>query len=129
MTNPSGPNAFVPNQVMPNPGDINPVLPPGSGSDPEATRQPSLGSSAAMFPLKRIPVAEMDRAPTASTASENRAARLSVPPTLPPSSVQPLKAPSDFDAKPRWNPKLLLPPSDNKGETVASTMTVNWVTV
>jgi hypothetical protein len=114
---------------MPNPGDINPVLPPGSGSDPEATRQPSLGTSAAMFPQKRIPVSEMDRAPMVPTGSDNTAARLSVPPVLPPSTLQPLKAPSDFDAKPRWNPKLLLPSGNNKDETVASTMNVRWVTV
>ncbi|MCU0707148.1 MAG: hypothetical protein MUF23_02540 [Pirellula sp.] len=133
-TNPSAPSAFAPNPaisnpVMPNPGDINPVLPPGSGSDPEATRQPSLGTSAAMFPQKRIPVSEMDRAPMVPTGSDNTAARLSVPPVLPPSTLQPLKAPSDFDAKPRWNPKLLLPSGNNKDETVASTMNVRWVTV
>lgn len=82
-----------------------------------------------MFPLKRIPV---------TTPSENTAARIAPPPTLPPSlvqpsksasPVQPLKAPSDFDAKPRWNPKLLLPAGEDKDETVASTMAPNWVTV
>lgn len=116
----------VSNPVLPNPGDIKPILPPTDSADPEATRQPSLGSTGSTFPLKRIPVTDIDRG--GMETSQPLAHQATRPPgtapqPLPPSSLQPLKAPSDFDAKPRWNPKLLPPSSPGTGETVASTPT------
>ena len=123
----------VANPVLPNTGVIQPIMPPTSNSDPEATRQPSLGSSASTFPLKRVPVAEFDR-PATSMQEESRA-RVSIPSNISPNglspsnTLQPLKAPSDLDAKPRWNPKLLPPSKGDSGETVASTSTSFCVTV
>lgn len=122
----------VTNPILPNPGDTNPVLPPSNNYDPEATRPPTLGNSAAMYPMKRIPVAEIDRgAPVPVRSAEPPAAQPipqpenralpSAPPVLPPSTLEPLKAPSDLDAKPRWNPKLLPRSNGESRETVAST--------
>lgn len=135
-TMPLAPN--VTNPILPNPGDIKPIMPP-SGDDPEATRPPSLGGSTAMFPLKRVPVAEFDpasefRAGAAKpqnldpspTSSTSRVTPSEVPPG---DRVQPLKAPVDFDAKPRWNPKLTPRPSGEARETVASTSAMSSVTV
>jgi len=130
----------VTNPIYPNPGDINPVLPPSNSYDPEAARPPSLGNSAAMYPMKRIPVSDIDRgAPVPVRTVEPPAAQPipqpesralpSAPPVLPPSTLEPLKAPSDFDAKPRWNPKLLPRSNGESRETVASTPTHSCVTV
>jgi hypothetical protein len=152
----------VANPILPNTGDIKPIMPPTSNFDPEATRQPSLGSSASMFPLKRVPVAEFDRSATNAAPSSDIAtqpgdiatqpgiqqesrARVTIPQTLTPSTavpsntspsnlppvntLQPLKAPSELDAKPRWNPKLLPRSSSESRETVASTSTSFCVTV
>jgi hypothetical protein len=138
----------VANPILPNAGDIQPIMPPTSGADPEATRQPSLGSSASTFPLKRVPVSEFDR--SATSIQEESRARVVIPQTLTPSAVapsnpspnvlspsvlspsntlQPLKAPSELDAKPRWNPKLLPPSKGDSDETVASTSMRFCVTV
>ena len=138
----------VANPILPNAGDIKPIMPPTSGADPEATRQPTLGSSASTFPLKRVPVSEFDRA--ATSIQEESRARVVIPQTLTPSAVapsnpspnvlspsvlspsntlQPLKAPSELDAKPRWNPKLLPPSKGDSDETVASTSMRFCVTV
>lgn len=139
-TLPFTPGTSVP---LPSTGDIKPILPPGSNADPEATRQPSLGNSAAMFPLRRVPVSDLDRvdtftqppaqppaqpAPQPLLPQESRT-RLPLPSTAPPSLLQPLKAPNDFDAKPRWNPNLLPPSNEAARETVASTTPLAYDTV
>ena len=78
-----GAGSGIGTQILSNPGEINPVLPPGVGNDPDAMRQPTLnpptlnspsssGSSASlggtsdqlaskMVPLRRIPIVEIDR--------------------------------------------------------------------
>ncbi len=142
-------------------GQVSPVLPPGfNNQDPESMRQPSLGTSAgmtaspssafgstsgstsgsnvaAMFPLKRVPVAELDGTPNSAVPTyantppldkrnpfvehspSNASNLMTAPALLPPVSPNPIQAPSDFDAKPRWNPKLLPPSSVVTKETVA----------
>jgi len=90
-----------------------------------------------MYPLKRLPIVEIDRNPPATSnasnsaptldnrnpfvehSTERAATKLVPPPILPPAMLKPLQAPSDYDAKPRWNPKLLPPADPSARETVA----------
>jgi hypothetical protein len=92
-----------------------------------------------MYPMKRIPVAEFQADATVPVPSTQPVTVPGVPPETrsqpappqiqPPTTLQPLKVPSDFDAKPRWNPKLLPPASPATRETVASTDCRSCVTV
>jgi hypothetical protein len=135
------PNAGNNTPVLPNAGDVRPILPSTVPQvDPEANRAPSLGTSAAappndsgnvatMFSLNRLPMVEVDRNPSSTPTSlrgvmplpsldaaagktpSTSSADLVPPPPMPGPLLSPLQAPRDFDAKPRWNPKLL-PPAD-----------------
>jgi hypothetical protein len=73
-----GSGVMSPSNVV-NPGDLNPVLPPGAtSSDPEAARPPSLLNSApnpavnaskvaGLVPLQRLPMVSIDRAASSET--------------------------------------------------------------
>jgi hypothetical protein len=114
--------------IMPPPGEINPVLPPTGPADPESLRQPSLGASAPMYPMKRVPVSDIEKSATAPMGREMEpSTNLSQPSSS--SSLRPLQAPRELDTKPRWNPKLLPPRSEGAKETVASTPGDSCVTV
>ncbi|MBM3964448.1 MAG: hypothetical protein FJ308_05190 [Planctomycetes bacterium] len=89
-------------QVLPNAGEINPVLPPGAANDPDAMRQPtlnpptwnapsseskaSLGNSndqfvSKMAPLKKIPIVEIDRTPAMTSGAGSSATSIGAPVT------------------------------------------------
>ena len=137
----SAPTTFVPSlnsgigssttgassQVLPNPGEINPVLPPGAGNDPDAMRQPTLntptlnqplssGSSASlggtsdqlaskMVPLRRIPIVEIDR--SAPMTSQIQSPSTSFLSGNVPSSINPFAKPTQESA----SLKLASPPA------------------
>lgn len=137
-----------------NPGNVNPVLPPGAtSSDPEAMSQPSLGTSAMnrsgasnqvaqLVPMQRLPLVEIDRSaandrrsasmpssaispvglpsPFGLASNEDRSAPLALPAPPTTATQNPIAAPDNFDAAPRWNSKRSAPSTASPSETVAS---------